>query len=367
MTAGSPWSQAVVERLTARGLRIQVVDFSHSADSYLSANQDLASASVAALQHKVERVHIVPAPRGLLARIVGGARTLRKIARETDAELVLTLYGGVNAAIAYLSGFRPYVVYVVGSDVLLADRARYLISRVTLTAASLVLANGKYLAKKATELAPRSRVQPLYLGVDLKRFRPPPARKTAPRFVCTRGFGAVYDNVTIVRAVAQLPTLPSDFELAFLSTGPLLKAAIALADELLSKDSRGRVSFVGGTSNDAMHAALQSASFYVSASLSDGASASLMEALASGLFPILSEIPANQEWIVNGENGLLFPPGDHVALSRCIERASAGIPWMADAVETNYRLVAERANVEITMSQLSELLLERAERSPRAP
>src|SRR5262249_18912344 len=114
--------------------------------------------------------------------------------------------------------------------------------------------------------------------------------------------------------------------------------------------------FVGWVSDAGMLTALHSASCYVSASLSDGTSSSLLEAMACGLYPILSDIPANREWVVDGENGMLFPPGDHSALARCLERAISERPWMSSAREMNRRLVEERANVDVNMQTLSDLL-----------
>ena len=55
---------------------------------------------------------------------------------------------------------------------------------------------------------------------------------------------------------------------------------------------------------------------YITTSVSDGASASLLEAMAMGLPVIVSSIPGNTEWVSHRENGLIFPKGDAEALSR---------------------------------------------------
>jgi glycosyltransferase involved in cell wall biosynthesis len=52
------------------------------------------------------------------------------------------------------------------------------------------------------------------------------------------------------------------------------------------------------------------ADIYISPSHVDGSSVSLMEALACGLPCLVSDIPGNKEWIVEGENGWLFRDGD---------------------------------------------------------
>jgi glycosyltransferase involved in cell wall biosynthesis len=118
--------------------------------------------------------------------------------------------------------------------------------------------------------------------------------------------------------------------------------------------------FLGGVGEREMEGLLQSTSYYVSASLSDGASSSLLEAMASGLFPIVSDIPANREWITHEENGLLFPPGDHVTLAACLGRAIKNESWMDGARDTNRQLVRERADADTNMAGLAELLRGRA-------
>ena len=52
------------------------------------------------------------------------------------------------------------------------------------------------------------------------------------------------------------------------------------------------------------------ADIYISPSHVDGSSVSLMEALACGLPCLVSDIPGNREWIVEGKNGWLFRDGD---------------------------------------------------------
>lgn len=52
------------------------------------------------------------------------------------------------------------------------------------------------------------------------------------------------------------------------------------------------------------------ADVYISPSHVDGSSVSLMEAMACGLPAIVSDIPANLEWIRPSENGWVFPDGD---------------------------------------------------------
>ena len=50
----------------------------------------------------------------------------------------------------------------------------------------------------------------------------------------------------------------------------------------------------------------QSATIYVSIPSSDGTSISLLEAMAYGCIPIVSNLPANKEWIDSAINGIIY-------------------------------------------------------------
>jgi len=159
-----------------------------------------------------------------------------------------------------------------------------------------------------------------------------------------------------VRALALLGDIPPGFSMKFVSSGPLLVETERLADRLIPPSWRDRVVFVGGTSQDQLKKIVKSASFYLSASTSDGTSSSLLEAMASGLVPIVSDIAANREWITPEENGLLFAPGDHRGLAERIRRAINHEPWMVKARTANRALVVERANADVNMVKLLNTL-----------
>ena len=84
---------------------------------------------------------------------------------------------------------------------------------------------------------------------------------------------------------------------------------------LLNGGVLDRVTFGGQISQKEMPRWYHWADVYLSPSHVDGSSVSLMEALACGLPCLVSDIPANQEWVREGENGWLFPDGDVDALA----------------------------------------------------
>lgn len=358
MSIASPWARLIAGRLAASGLSVHVLDLTPHGPSggFLMATDPFQQSSIADLRHTVAQVVNIPMPRPLAPRMVWSAVTVRRVVRQCRAEVLLTLGAGSNAAVAYLSGVRPYVIYAMGSDILMAGVPQKAVARYTLAAAAAVPANGQALAARTAEISPRARVVPLCFGIDLREFRRPSQPVTSPVFVTHRGFLPVYDNATIVRALGLLGVVAGDFGFSFLAAGPLVSQAKALADAVVPQEWREQVRFMEGVDAVAMREALQTSACYVSASLSDGTSTSLLEALACGLYPIVSDIPANREWIVDGENGMLFPTGDHAALAERMRRAIGERQWLTSAAESNRQLVEDRGDIDTNIRVLVDLL-----------
>jgi len=71
-----------------------------------------------------------------------------------------------------------------------------------------------------------------------------------------------------------------------------------------------RVHFCGYKENEALAEYYRAADVYLSASHIDGSSVALIEAMACGCPALVSDIPANMEWITDGVQGWVFRDGD---------------------------------------------------------
>lgn len=370
MPIASPWSRQIALRLAESNHTVHVIDFEEYATTgaYVHNQDSFQANDIATLRASVTSTRLLRSRfRGGL-RYVTAARQLSRVYRDCGGEALLSLYGGGLALLACLSGVRPYAVYAVGSDVLMAAGARRWVGAQCLARASLVLANGGYLSEQTRRMAPGANVVPLLIGVDTDRFAPPAARPTPLRILCTRGFLPVYCNEGLIRGLAALSDESQDFQVTFTSGGPLLERVRRLADETLTPRLRERVSFLGGVTDAEMLAHLQCAHLFVSLSRSDGTSISLLEALACGLFPILSDIPPNREWVdPAAENGLLVPLDEPRALAAALRRAMGDADLRARAAAFNRQLILQRADARKNMTTLVGKLacLAGATRQPR--
>ena len=96
------------------------------------------------------------------------------------------------------------------------------------------------------------------------------------------------------------------------------------------------------------------ASVAVSPSLHDGTPNTLLEAMASGCFPVAGDIESVREWITNEVNGLLCDPTDPESLASAMTRALAEPQMRTYGQKLNLGLIVERAEYSKVMHQAED-------------
>jgi len=122
----------------------------------------------------------------------------------------------------------------------------------------------------------------------------------------------IYNISLLLRAIPIV--LKEEPETKFLIAGDGAEKE-ALEREVKNLDIDSSVRFLGRVLHEEMPDLLSQVDIYVSTSLYDGTSVSLLEAMGSGTFPIVTEIPSNREWITDGENGFLVSINEENSLA----------------------------------------------------
>jgi len=199
-------------------------------------------------------------------------------------------------------------------------------------------------------------------GVDLTRFRPAAEREPG-LLLSARMHEPVYDLPTVLRGVAVELAADPAARLVIAGEGRGTPELERLAAQLLPA---GRYRFIGRIGIEAMVEWLGRAEVYLSASHSDSTSQSLIEAMACGAIPVVSDIEGNRAWVRDGENARLFAPGDSDGLARALRAARADTAWAAAARRVNRARVERDADAAANLGrveQLFESLVTRASRS----
>ena len=111
--------------------------------------------------------------------------------------------------------------------------------------------------------------------------------------------------------------------------------------------------FLGSLEEEALPALLRRAAAYVTASEIDGASVTLLQAMACGVPVAASANPGNADWVADGATGFVFPVGDARALASAIARALDAAPAVTQAARAQ---VEARADWHRNIARLDDAL-----------
>lgn len=280
--------------------------------------------------------------------------SLRRLIRRIKPDILNGHYVTSAGTICRLAGFRPFVLTAHGSDLVVAARSplwRRVVSS-ALKRAALVNTVSEPLRDIARSMGVAdANILVSTLGVDTSVFRYEPAveLRSPPRLLCTRTLGEVYDPLTILRGCEVLRDRGVACTLTFAAGGPLIDG---LRKKTAEAGLADRVRFLGGFDNRSLPDMLREHDIYVSASLWDGTSISLLEAMASGLVPVVSRIESNQAWLADGVSAMMFDRGDAARMAEAVERAIADGAWRRSAVQANRDTVVRRADRHTNMAAL---------------
>ena len=119
-------------------------------------------------------------------------------------------------------------------------------------------------------------------------------------------------------------------------------------------DLEDTVTFTGRIQNDNLQYYLAEANMYLSVPVTEGVSSSLFEAMGSGAFPIVTDLPGTNVWIRSGMNGFLVPQNDPESLAESIIKAWNDKQLIHKALVYNRKLVEEKADYKKNMPQFIE-------------
>jgi glycosyltransferase involved in cell wall biosynthesis len=233
-----------------------------------------------------------------------------------------------TAAIALIVGMLrgiSVVVSVRGADMNSARKSRFgrwltraIINRVS----HVVTVSDEFRDLLLSDLGCRKPVVAIYNGVDTSQFHP------RDRSVCRRELGLPPEAPVVLYVGSLIERKGVACLIAALARGvaePVGAYIVgegpqrASLEELAERgDTRGRVHFLGGVAKDRVHLWMGAADMLVLPSYSEGRPNVVLEALASGTPVVASAVNGTTELIRDGEDGLLFRPGDVVGLHTCI-------------------------------------------------
>lgn len=299
--------------------------------------------------------------------------SLRKTLRQIKPDV---LHAGPVQSCGFLSaltGFRPLVIMSWGSDLLVeADRGplQRWITSFTLRRADVIVGDSQTVREKVHAFLhdAHDRVITYPWGIDLEMFQPKPSRLSFREqlgwqdkvvFLHTRSWESLYGIDTLLEAFLAIYGQRPNVRLLLIGDGSM---APKVHHFILQHGLSSTVYLAGQVPHEDSVDYFNLADLYVSCTLSDGTSISLLEAMACALPVVVTDIPGNREWIQHGTNGWLAKPGDASSLASALLQALDHLPQWGHIGQRNFAIARARAD----WNQNFQLLLDAYEKAAGA-
>jgi glycosyltransferase involved in cell wall biosynthesis len=290
---------------------------------------------------------------------------LRRILKTVKPDIIFGGWIQRDGLISAMTNYHPFILITWGGDILLNPFRNIILrkgSSWVIRKADKIVCDAKYSKKRVLDLVYRNPDDVVVFprGIELQIFKPGINRKSIRKklgweksliLIMTRNFNPIYNVSTFLKV---LPTLCLKFpELRIIMCGMGIYESL-FKEFIKEKELSDKVYLPGFVPRTELPSYYEAADIYVSSSLSDGSSNSLLESMAMKLPVVVSKIPTNMEWVKHDYNGLLFPAKDKIALIKCLSELITNESQRSIFAERNKQIALERANWDRNYEKLEE-------------
>lgn len=250
-------------------------------------------------------------------RYVQLVEPIKALIDEVEPQVINAHFLPTYGFAAALSNLHPLILTLWGSDILVSGRRgflRRLRSRFVLERSDLVVGDSEHLLREAETLGHVSRRLMVPFGVKQVWVESGEVRsleeKEQIEIMSCRQLEKIYDVATLLRAAALLKERGLRFHLTIVGEGSQEEKLMSLAKK---EDLGEQVTFAGRLSQEKLFSTYRNADVYVSTARSDSTSVSLLEAMSQKLYPVVTDIASNREWLLDDRH--FFEVGDHEQLA----------------------------------------------------
>ncbi len=290
---------------------------------------------------------------------------IRELIKEIKPDVLDAHFVIDNGLLATCSGFHPFVVTAWGSDVLIFPRRNFIwriVAKYVVKRADRVICDSDVVKAGLLSLGTGpEKITKVYNGIDTGQFSPQRADEALknklgiagfPTVISIRHLRPLYNVAMLVKAIPMvLKQVPKT---RFIIAGDGTQRGY-LENLAATLGVAQNVSFIGYIPHDELPGYLASSDIYITTSQSDSSSQSLQEAMACELAPVVTDLPANREWIKDGENGFIVPQDDHQTLAGKIVYLIKNSETRVKFGKINRQLIGDNAEYEKEMGKVEKL------------
>ena len=199
----------------------------------------------------------------------------------------------------------PKILTAWGSDILLSPKKNCLLKKMVqfnLRHADFFTSDSEFMAEEMRSLLPKRKLDILIANFGIEIIEKDLLKENI--IYSNRLHKKLYQIESVINAFKLFleNSIDKTWKLVIAATGEETDNLKSLVEQLNLTEN---VEFAGWVNNEKNIEYYSKAKLFVSIPESDATSISLLEAMAYGCIPVLSDLPANREWIDDGKNGII--------------------------------------------------------------
>lgn len=246
---------------------------------------------------------------------------IRRIIKEEKPDIVHSHYISSYGLLGVLSGFKPLVSSVWGTDIVKFPRfsplhkaaIKYVLSKST-----KILATSDFLANEIGLYSSKN-VEITHFGVDISKFNPKENSSNDNEITIgiVKNLESNYGIDLLLKVFSSVISKVKDKKVKLIIAGDGTKAS-EFKEIAQSLNLNGEVKFLGRVPNNEIQSVHNLCDFEVYPSLFEAFGVSVIEASACGVPVIATNIGGLPAIIINNETGLLIEPGNFTMLEEAM-------------------------------------------------
>ena len=231
-----------------------------------------------------------------------------------------------------------------GSDILLLPKQRHIFANMVkfnLANSDIVTSDSLYMSSQISMLCPAVKeIHTINFGIQNIPQIVPSLDTKENIILSNRLHKPLYNIDKIITAFAKIVNQHPDYKLVVAGSGSETKLLQELAKSLGLNERQ--IIFTGMIPYNELITWYQKAKYFVSLPISDATSSSLLEAMSYGCYPILSNLPANLEWVIDDINGIINQNPNNLFCD-IIQAINLSTESLSSSLIFNYNLIKKKA------------------------
>lgn len=287
------------------------------------------------------------------------AKRVRKILLHERPDIVFAHFLIDNAWRAIAANYHPIVAIAYGSDILVSPN-RNLIDRIIvkrcLQKADGVIGVAHHMKRKLLAFGcSEEKVKIIHNAVDIelfnidgRKFKNHLKPLSRPIIISARPMESIYNLELLIMELPSIIKECPSAKIIIVGCGREEHRIRSLTRKLRVYES---IKFLPTIPYERMPSLFKKADIFISTSRSDGLCVTLLESMACGTFPIVSDIAGNRELIDDGTNGYLFPLNVPGRLAEAVIKTIKNPKIIPSAISKNLNLIKENYTKSLQLKE----------------